>query len=64
MHSSISYLIARDRAADLHREAQQTRLARAAVQARRAGKQQAGHRIPRLPAAAMRRLRVAFGTHA
>lgn len=63
MYSASSYQIAQDRIADLHCEAQHDALARAARQGRRAHKRQSGHRVPRLPVIAVRRLLTAWGTH-
>ena len=63
MYSAFSYQIAQDRVADLHRQARHDALAHAARQGRRAEKRQSGHRAPRFPAVAVRRLRTAWGTH-
>jgi len=59
MYSAFSYQMAQNRIADLHRQAQHDELTRAA---RQADKRQSGHRVPRLPAMAVRRLRIAWGT--
>jgi len=59
MYSAFSYQIAKDRVADLHRQAQHDALVRAARQGRRAHKRQFGHRVPRLPSIAARRVRAA-----
>jgi hypothetical protein len=62
MYSAFSYQMAQNRIADLHRQAQDDELTRAARQGRQADKRQSGHRVPRLPAMAVRRLRIAWGT--
>ncbi len=64
MYSTFSYQIAQDRVADLHRQARKDALARAARQGRRPHKSPSGHRGPRLPVLAMRRLLTAWDTHA
>ena len=58
MYSTINRQIARDRIADLHRQARHDALARAS-QSRRARKRQSGHRVLRLPSIVARRLRTA-----
>jgi hypothetical protein len=63
MYSTLTSQIAQDRVADLHRQARHDALARAARQGRQANKLQSGRRVPRLPAIAVRRLRIAWGTH-
>ena len=60
MYSEFRDQIAQDRVADLHRQARRDVLARAARQGRRAHKPQFGHRVPRLPAIAVRRLRTVW----
>jgi hypothetical protein len=55
MHSTISHQIAQARVADLHRQAQQDALARAARQGRRLHKHPSGRRPLRLPIIAARR---------
>jgi len=62
MYSTFTSQIAQDRIADLHRQTRHDALARAARQSRRANKPESGHRVPRLPAIAVR-LRTAWGTH-
>jgi hypothetical protein len=63
MYSEFRDQIAQDRVADLHRRARRDALARAARQGRRTHKPQSGHRVPRLPAIAARRVRTVWGTH-
>jgi hypothetical protein len=60
MYSAVSYQMAQDRIADLHRQTRHDALARAA---RQTDKGQSRHRVPRLPGIAVRRLRTAWGTH-
>jgi hypothetical protein len=60
MYPISSYELAKTRAADLHRQAQQDALARAARQARRARTRRAGHRAAAQPSA-LRRLLTALG---
>lgn len=55
MHSTISYQIMQARTADLHRQAQQDALARAARQGRRPHKHPSGRHVLRLPIVASRR---------
>lgn len=55
MHSTISHQIAQARIADLHRQAQQDALARAARQGRRPHKHPSGRHVLRLPLIATRR---------
>jgi hypothetical protein len=56
MYVTISHQIAQDRVADLHRQAQQDALARAARQGRRPHRAPSGRRVLRLPLIAPRRL--------
>jgi len=55
MYSTINHQIARDRVADLHRQAQHDALARTARQGRRPHKRPSGRRVLRLPIIAARR---------
>jgi hypothetical protein len=52
------------RVADLHRQAQQDALARAARQGRRPPKHQSGRRVLRLPVITARRVFTAWAAHA
>ena len=64
MYSTVNYQIAQDRIPDLHRQAQHDALARAARQGRRPHKHRSGHRVPRFPVIAARRVLIALGAHA
>jgi hypothetical protein len=55
MHSTINHQIMQARIADLHRQAQQDALARAARQGRRLHKHPSGRHVLRLPIIAARR---------
>jgi len=55
MYSTINHQIARDRVADLHRQAQRDALARTARQGRRSHERPSGRRVLRLPIFAVRR---------
>jgi hypothetical protein len=55
MHSTISHQIMQARTADLHRQAQEDALARAARQGRRPHKRPSGRHVLRLPIIASRR---------
>ena len=60
MYYSSNHQMIQARAADLHRQAQQDALARAARQGRRALKRQPGRRVLRLPAITARRVLTAW----
>jgi hypothetical protein len=64
MYSTINYQIMQARVADLHRQAQQDALARAARQGRRPPKHQSGRRVLRLPVITARRVLTAWAAHA
>jgi hypothetical protein len=64
MYSTINHQIMQARVADLHRQAQQDALARAARQDRRPQKHQSGRRVLRLPIITARRLLTARAAHA
>ena len=55
MYSTISHQIARDRIADLHRQAEHDALARAVLQDRRPHERPSGRHVLRLPIIAVRR---------
>ena len=55
MYSTINHQIARDRIADLHRQAQHDALARAVRQGRRPHERPSGRHVLRLPIIAVRR---------
>jgi hypothetical protein len=55
MYSTTNYQIMQARVADLHRQAQQDALARAARQGRRSPKREPGRRVLRLPVITLRR---------
>ena len=59
MYSTINHQIARDRIADMHRQAQQDALARDARQGRQPHKRPSGWHVLRLPVIVARRLRTA-----
>ena len=61
MYSQLNYQIAKDRAADLHLEAQRDAMARAARHARRPVKLQVRPRVPRFFLIARRRALTASG---
>jgi hypothetical protein len=60
MHYTVNHQIVQARVADLHREAQQDALARAARQGR-PSKRQPGRRVLRLPVLTARRVLTAWG---
>jgi hypothetical protein len=64
MYSTINHQIMQARVADLHRQAQQDALARAARQGRRPPKHQSGRRVLRLPVITARRVLTAWAVHA
>jgi hypothetical protein len=64
MYAHSHHQIAKDRVADMHRQAQQDALARAARHTRRPSRHQAQHRVPWLLLIAGRRVLTAFGAHA
>jgi hypothetical protein len=64
MYYTINHQIMQARVADLHRQAQQDTLARAARQGRRPPKRQSGRRVLRLPVIAPRRVFTAWAAHA
>ncbi len=63
MYSTINHQIMQARVADLHRQAQQDTLARAARQGRRPPEHQSGRRVLRLPVITARLL-TAWAAHA
>jgi len=63
MYYTVNHQIVQARVADLHREAQQDALARAARQGRRPPKSQPGRRILRLPVITARRVLIAWAAH-
>jgi hypothetical protein len=62
MNSTINYQIMQARVADMHRQAQQDALARAARRGRRLPKRQSGRRVLRLPV--IRRVLTPWAAHA
>ncbi|HEV3260794.1 MAG TPA: hypothetical protein VG013_28325 [Gemmataceae bacterium] len=64
VYSDINYQIMQARVADLHRQAQQDAIARAARQGRRPPKRQSGRRVLRLPVITARRVLTAWAAHA
>jgi hypothetical protein len=64
VYSDINYQIMQARVADLHRQAQQDAIARAARQGRRPPKRQFGRRVLRLPVITARRVLTAWAAHA
>ena len=64
MYSTINQQIIQARAADLHRQAQQDALARAARQGRRPPKRQSRPGVLRLPVITARRVPTAWAAHA
>jgi len=63
MYSTINYQIMQARVADLHRQAQQDALARAARQGRRPPKHQSERGVLRLPVITARRALTAWAAH-
>ena len=64
VYSDINYQIMQARVADLHRQAQQDAIARAARQGRRPPNRQSGRRVLRLPVITARRVLTAWAAHA
>lgn len=64
VYSDINYQIMQARVADLHRQAQQDAMARAARQGRRPPKHESGRRVLRLPVVTVRRVLTAWAAHA
>jgi hypothetical protein len=63
MYSAYPYQVAQARVADLHRQAAHDAQLREARKSRRA-QRSPGHRVPALPAIAVRRVLTAWGVHA
>ena len=64
MYYTINQQIIQARVADLHRQAQQDALARAARQGRRPSERQSGAGVLRLPVTIVRRVVTAWAAHA